>query len=94
MWPDRVSNPGPLTYESGALPTALSGPAYSVKGLFFKLMKSWYRLVLEVLFTQDSKVENLSLVLLSALNPTCSAIISSAWSLNSFKITYRKTLLK
>ena len=23
MWPDRVSNPGPLTYESGALPTAL-----------------------------------------------------------------------
>ena len=23
MWPDRVSNPVPLTYESGALPTAL-----------------------------------------------------------------------
>ena len=21
MWPDRVSNPGPLTYESGVLPT-------------------------------------------------------------------------
>ena len=27
MWPDLVSNPGPLTYESGALPTALRGPA-------------------------------------------------------------------
>ena len=27
MWPDRVLNPGPLTYESGALPTALRGPA-------------------------------------------------------------------
>ena len=27
MWPDRVSNPGPLTYESGALPTVLCGPA-------------------------------------------------------------------
>ena len=27
MWPDRVSNPGPLTYESGALPTVLPGPA-------------------------------------------------------------------
>ena len=27
MWPDRVSNPGPLTYESGALATALRGPA-------------------------------------------------------------------
>ena len=23
MWPDRVSNPGPLTYKSDALPTAL-----------------------------------------------------------------------
>ena len=27
MWPDRVSNPGPPTYDSGALPTALRGPA-------------------------------------------------------------------
>ena len=27
MLPDRVSNPGPLTYESGALPIALPGPA-------------------------------------------------------------------
>ena len=27
MWPDRVSNPGPLTYESGALSTALRGTA-------------------------------------------------------------------
>ena len=28
MWPDQVSNPGPLTYESGALPTVLRGPAH------------------------------------------------------------------
>ena len=27
MWPDRVSNPGPLTYESGALPEYESNPA-------------------------------------------------------------------
>ena len=27
MWPDWVSNPGPLTYETGALPTALRSPA-------------------------------------------------------------------
>ena len=27
MLPYRVSNPGPLTYESGALPIALRGPA-------------------------------------------------------------------
>ena len=29
MLPDRVSNPGPLTYESGALPIALRGPAHN-----------------------------------------------------------------
>ena len=28
MWPDRVSNPGPPTYESDALPIALRGPAH------------------------------------------------------------------
>ena len=28
MLPDRVSNPGPLAYESGALPIALRGPAW------------------------------------------------------------------
>ena len=31
MLPDRVSNPGPLTYESDALPIALRGPAPSIK---------------------------------------------------------------
>ena len=31
MLPDRVSNPGPLTYESGALPIALRGPAFYLK---------------------------------------------------------------
>ena len=33
MLPDRVSNPGPLTYESGALPTALRGPAKAADGM-------------------------------------------------------------
>ena len=31
MLPDRVSNPGPLTYESEALPIALRGPAQKKK---------------------------------------------------------------
>ena len=31
MWPDRVPNPGPLTYESDALPTALRGPAVLIE---------------------------------------------------------------
>ena len=33
MLPDRVSNPGPLTYESGVLPIALRGPAIVYPGL-------------------------------------------------------------
>ena len=33
MLPDRVSNPGPLTYESGALPIALRGPANLAHGV-------------------------------------------------------------
>ena len=34
MLPDRVSNPGPLTYESGALPIALRGPARNSNSSF------------------------------------------------------------
>ena len=36
MLPDRVSNPGPLTYESGALPNALRGPAWSLGVLDYR----------------------------------------------------------
>ena len=36
MLPDRVSNPGPLTYESGALPIALRGPAFKQR-IFYVL---------------------------------------------------------
>ena len=32
MLPDLVSNPGPLTYESGALQIALRGPAGEGRG--------------------------------------------------------------
>ena len=42
MLPDRVSNPGPLTYESGALPIALRGPAIR-EGITFCLLKGlWF----------------------------------------------------
>ena len=34
MLPDRVSNPGPPTYESGALPIALRGPARMTLDLY------------------------------------------------------------
>ena len=35
MVPGRVSNPGPLTYESGALPIALRGPATIIETKIF-----------------------------------------------------------
>ena len=38
MLPGRVSNPGPLTYESDALPIALRGPANNVP-YYFKRIK-------------------------------------------------------
>ena len=34
MLPDRISNPGPLTYESGALLIALRGPARRAEYLY------------------------------------------------------------
>ena len=45
MLPDRASNPGPVTYESGTLPIALRGPALEVCNGDFsyygKNSKSW-----------------------------------------------------
>ena len=41
MFPDRVSNPGPLTYESGALPIALRGPACSFV-IYKSVMSNYY----------------------------------------------------
>ena len=38
MLPDRVSNPGPLTYESDALPIALRGPAVVGKNFDFETL--------------------------------------------------------
>ena len=37
MLPDRVSNPGSLAYESGALPIALRGPAISMEQRYSEL---------------------------------------------------------
>ena len=31
MLPDRVTNPGPIIYEAGALPVALRGPAAALE---------------------------------------------------------------
>ena len=42
MLPDRVSKPGPLTYESGALPIALSGPAFGKEKPCLITEEIWY----------------------------------------------------
>ena len=43
MWPDQVSNPGPLTYESGALLIALCGPAQSIGDIFsFRIYDTYF----------------------------------------------------
>ena len=45
MWPDRVSNRGPLALESDTLPTALYGPVVRDSLLFHILkMMEWSRL--------------------------------------------------
>ena len=49
MLPDRVSNPGPLTYESDTLPIALRGPALDLLGCLGRvkhvLQQNFIRLV-------------------------------------------------
>ena len=69
---------------------------YSVKG-FFEINEDKVQilLVLEVLFTQDSEVEDLFCGASSGSEPSLSsAIISSAWGLSLFKITFSMTLLE
>ena len=52
MLPDWVSNPGPLTYESGALPIALRGPAVYYEKLP-KCYSSLQKLILSMLQRHD-----------------------------------------
>ena len=54
MLPDRVSNPGPLTYESGALPFALSSPA--LKGSVRNLRFLWVAVTCYLVFTLVAKL--------------------------------------
>ena len=47
MLPDRVSNPGPLTYESDALPIALRGPACKSSNVFIMGLSLYVLLLLK-----------------------------------------------
>ena len=44
MLPDRVSNLGPLTYETGALPIVLRGPAPSSVTLNFNVPDKMFQM--------------------------------------------------
>ena len=51
MLPDRVSNPGPLTYESGALPIALRGPAMMIS-IMTQFPELWIKTVPSRVYTR------------------------------------------
>ena len=50
MLPDRVSNPGPLTYESGALPIALRGPAKKKNSFFAQRCEEFLQCIAPYIF--------------------------------------------
>ena len=60
MLPDRVSNPGPLTYESGVLPIALRGPArFSYNRTLFlekqqAFIRSWMFVMITIVYCDPS----------------------------------------
>ena len=60
MLPDRVSNPGPLTYESGALPIALRGPAGT--GILIESMMELRPRLIESMIGLRPRQRNLRLV--------------------------------
>ena len=57
MLPDRVSNPGPLTYESGALPIALRGPLMQENQICISTLSTY--LPLSIVAT----IRNISMIL-------------------------------
>ena len=60
MLPDRVSNPGPLTYESGALPIALRGPATVLVEAKYDKSEIWWTSLYSVLYDQKKDCDNVS----------------------------------
>ena len=67
MWPDQVSNPGPLTYKTGALPTVLCSPVSYQSSHFsiFASFDSLYRGSIFVLYISQSDLQTEETGLLS-----------------------------
>ena len=81
MLPDRVSNPGPLTYESGALPIALRGPALKLGTNKNKYLRSF---------------DAISYVLQKQLptNSICLKQLSLVYKMKPFTRTLRKVTIR
>ena len=62
MWPGQVSNPGPLTYESGAISTALRGVATTFQTKILATITSDFRKQMLILKSFNS-VFNVKLVI-------------------------------
>ena len=66
MLPDRVSNPGPLTYESDALPIALRGPA----GNMIHQEENEYMYIIHAQMILESKCILTEISITPSLSPT------------------------
>ena len=86
MLPDRVSNPGPLTYESGALSIALRGPAFSVCNKAFMICLREYS------FTEIAKTGLISYFVFPAERFT--HVRASFLPRYSFCVTWRTVVFK
>ena len=72
MWPDRVSNPRPLTYKSGALPTALRGLANTGLNVFIHLKVYGCTSIFSAMFSKgDNFCDFLFAYLVDEVFPKC-----------------------
>ena len=85
MLPYRVSNPGPLTYESGALPIALRGPAVSdaISCPLHNLKTLWYIIMIPYSYT-----EQVLMMCRGTQKATLALIFSKLFPLDCFKCNF------
>ena len=83
MWPDRALNSGPLTYESGALPTALSRQALRVLERFCYFVLQLF--VTDIVFPSVDLIEDYYIY-------TCSIILIFQMLFLVYDITNERSL--
>ena len=68
MWPNQVSNPGPLTCESGALPTAVRGQATQDGHTYCQLKISQILISQIILYLKEYILDTFSIYMFLHLN--------------------------